>query len=51
MFFPHANESHFHKKGFARAFGLISKVRVFGTWKWPFNIAIILANEVYKIIF
>ena len=29
----HANKSHFHKKGCA--LGLILKVRVFGTRKWP----------------
>ena len=29
----HANTTHFHKKGCA--LGLILKVRVFGTRKWP----------------
>ena len=29
----HANKTHFHKKG--GALGLISKVGVFGTQKWP----------------
>ena len=29
----HANKTHFHKKGCA--LGLILKVRVFGTQKWP----------------
>ena len=29
----HANKTHFHKKG--AALGLILKVRVFGTQKWP----------------
>ena len=29
----HANKTHFHKKGCA--LGLILKVRVFGTRKWP----------------
>ena len=42
MFYSHANETHFHKKGFAQALGLVSKVRVFGTQTWPFNVAIIL---------
>ena len=28
-----ANKTHFHKK--SCAFGLILKVKVFGTWKWP----------------
>ena len=34
-FFSHANKTHFHNKGFA--LGLILKVRVFGTQKWPIN--------------
>ena len=29
----HANKTHFHVK--VCALGLIFKVRVFGTWKWP----------------
>ena len=33
IFHSHANETHFHKKGCA--LGLILKVRVFGTRKWP----------------
>ena len=33
IFHSHANKTHFHKKGCA--LGLILKVRVFGTWKWP----------------
>ena len=33
IFHSHANKTHFHKKGCA--FGLILKVRVFGTRKWP----------------
>ena len=32
-FYYHANKTHFHKKGFA--LGLILRVRVFGTRKWP----------------
>ena len=32
-FHSHANKTHFHKKGCA--LGLILKVRVFGTRKWP----------------
>ena len=35
MIFSHANKTHFHNKGFA--LGLILKVRVFGTQKWPIN--------------
>ena len=34
IFHSHANKTHFHKKGCAP--GLILKVRVFGTRKWPF---------------
>ena len=33
IFHSHANKTHFHKKGCA--LGLILKVRVFGTRKWP----------------
>ena len=33
IFHSRANKSHFHKKGCA--LGLILKVRVFGTRKWP----------------
>ena len=33
IFHSRANKSHFHKKGCA--LGLILKVRVFGTQKWP----------------
>ena len=33
IFHSHANKTHFHKKGCA--IGLIWKVRVFGTRKWP----------------
>ena len=33
IFHSHANKTHFHKKGCA--LGLILKVRVFGTQKWP----------------
>ena len=33
IFHSHANKTHFHKKGCA--LGLILKVRVFGTRRWP----------------
>ena len=33
FFYSHANKTHFHKKGCA--LGLILKVRVFETRKWP----------------
>ena len=35
IFHSHANKTHFHKRGCA--LGLISKVRGFGTRKWPIN--------------
>ena len=35
IFYYHANKTHFHKKGFA--LGLILRVRVFGTQKWPID--------------
>ena len=44
-FFSHANKTHFHNKGFA--LGLILKVRVFGTRKWPINIrAFCIGNSI-----
>ena len=36
IFHSHANKTHCHKKGCA--LGLVSKVGVFGTWKWPIDI-------------
>ena len=36
IFHSHGNKTHFHKKGCA--FGIISKVRVFGTRKWPIGL-------------
>ena len=36
IFHSHANKTHFHKEGCA--LGLILKVRVFGTWKWPIGL-------------
>ena len=33
IFYYHANKTNFHKKGFA--LGLVLRVRVFGTSKWP----------------
>ena len=33
IFHSHANKTHFQKKGCA--LGLILKVRIFGTLKWP----------------
>ena len=35
FFYYHANKTHFHKKGFA--LGLVLRVRVFGTRKWPIS--------------
>ena len=34
IFYSHANKTPFHEK--SGALGLILKVRVFGTRKWPF---------------
>ena len=34
-FYYHANKTHFHKKGFA--LGVVLRVRVFGTRKWPIH--------------
>ena len=36
IFNSHANKTHFHKKGCA--LGLILKVRLFGTQKWPIQL-------------
>ena len=36
IFHSHENKTHFHKKGCA--FGIILKVRVFGTRKWPIGL-------------
>ena len=33
IFHSHANKTHFHKKGCA--LGLILKVKILGTQKWP----------------
>ena len=33
-FYSHVNKTHFYKKGFALSLAL--KVRVLGTWKWPY---------------
>ena len=35
FFFFHANKTHFYKKGFALS--RVSKVRDFGTRKWPIS--------------
>ena len=35
-FYSHVNKTHFHKKGFALTGSLALKVRVLGTWKWPY---------------
>ena len=43
IFYYHANKTHFHKKGFA--LGLVLRVRVFGTRKWPIP-AIDLSNNI-----
>ena len=38
----HANKTHFHKKGFA--LGLVLRVRVFGTLKWPIHFPLIISS-------
>ena len=45
IFHSHANKTHFHKKGCA--LGLILKVRLFGTQKWP---TALLAKPVCKTV-
>jgi len=40
-FYPHANETHFHKKGFA--LGLVLKERAFVARKWPITTIIYTA--------
>ena len=43
MIFPsHANKTRLHTKGCA--LGLVFKVRVFGTRKWPIGVIIILSD-------
>ena len=44
----HANKTHFHKKGCA--LGLILKLRVFGTQKWPIGSLLLIFN-CFKIFF
>ena len=38
IFYSHANETHFHKKGCAPSLSL--KVRVFGFWKWHISLSV-----------
>ena len=45
IFHSHANKTHFHKKGCA--LGLILKVRVLGTRKWPVSLAYSAGNSHY----
>ena len=45
IFHSHANKTHFHKKGCA--LGLILKVRVLGTRKWPVSLAYSAGNSDY----
>ena len=37
IFHSHSNEAHYHKKGFGLS--RVSKVRFFGTRKWPFHLS------------
>ena len=47
IFNYHANKTHFHNKGFAPS--LVSKVRVFGTQKWPVQWLVLKMNvDVFK---
>ena len=47
IFNYHANKTHFHNKGFAPS--LVSKVRGFGTQKWPVQWLILKMNvDVFK---
>ena len=47
IFNYHANKTNFHNKGFAPS--LVSKVRVFGTQKWPVQWLILKMNvDVFK---
>ena len=43
IFHSHANKPHLHKKGYA--LGLILKVRVFGTRKWPISWIVIIKRR------
>ena len=45
IFHSHANKTHFHKKGCA--LGLILKVRLLGTRKWPISLAYSAGNSDY----
>ena len=47
IFHSHVNKTHFHKKG--GALGLILKVRVFGTRKWPIIKLLTNIIEMYAI--
>ena len=47
IFNYHANKTHFHNKGFAPS--LVSKVRGFGTQKWPVQWLVLKMNvDVFK---
>ena len=44
----HANETHFHMKGFAH--GLVLKVEAFGTRKWPIYISFLGRVVCYVVV-
>ena len=47
IFHSHANKTHFHKRGCA--LGLVLKVRVFGTRKWPIEKSSFFQNSMPSI--
>ena len=47
IFHSHANITHFHKKGCTPS--LILKVRVFGTRKWPIDLAVSRPKNVFQL--
>ena len=49
IFHSHSNKTHFHKK--SCALGLILKVRVFGTRKWPILHILRKLNSLIPLLF
>ena len=47
-FYCHANKTNFHKKGFT--LGLVLRVRVFGTRKWPIILKQLLSSGEVNIV-
>ena len=48
FFFYHAYKTHFHKKGFA--LGLVLRVRVFVTRKWPIKAVFLMNAAIGRIL-